>query len=92
MLNTLLKYISVILLFFTLSAFAPKQDNGSGKIKIEESDYENMEIQMADTWHQNGKIYVVVATLGAVLAGFIFYLVLTDRKVSKLEKEIENGI
>ena len=47
---------------------------------------------MADTWHQNGKIYVVVATLGAVLAGFIFYLVLTDRKVSKLEKEIENGI
>lgn len=48
------------------------------------------EIEMADTLRRDGKIYVVVIVLLTVLAGMIIYLVLLDRKVSKLEKQLKN--
>ena len=38
---------------------------------------------------ENGKIMVVVAVLAVILAGLFFYLFMLDRKVRKLEKEIE---
>jgi hypothetical protein len=41
---------------------------------------------MADTMRSEGKIYVVVAIILIVLAGLITYLFLLDRKVTKLEK------
>lgn len=47
------------------------------------------EIQMADTMRSNGSIYVVVGIILVVLAGFIIYLFMLDRKISKLEKEIK---
>ena len=43
-------------------------------------------IEMADTMRAEGKIYVVVAILVLILVGLIGYLVLIDRKVSRLEK------
>lgn len=46
------------------------------------------EPEMADTFRSSGKIFVVVAVAGIVLAGLIVYLVLIDRKVGKLEKEV----
>jgi K+-transporting ATPase A subunit len=46
--------------------------------------------EMADTFRADGKIYVVVAVVLIVLAGLITYLFLLDRKMSKLEKMIEN--
>ena len=36
-----------------------------------------------------GKIFVVVAVLVVILAGVFIYLFTIDRKVRKLEKEIE---
>jgi len=48
------------------------------------------EVEMADAMRTNGKIYVVVAVLSVVMAGFIFYLISVDRKLSRLEKEINN--
>jgi CcmD family protein len=45
--------------------------------------------EMADIMRSNGKIYVVVAVLGIVLAGVLFYLISLDSKISKLEKEIK---
>ncbi len=42
--------------------------------------------EMADAMHADGKIYVVVLVLLLILAGILFFLVLTDRKISKLEK------
>ena len=45
------------------------------------------EIEMADTMRANGKIYVVVAVLAAIFVGIVVYLVMLDRKISKLEKE-----
>ena len=46
------------------------------------------EVEMADTLRSNGKIYVVVAVVLTILLGLIPYLVITDRKVSALEEEI----
>jgi uncharacterized transporter YbjL len=42
--------------------------------------------EMADTMRSNGKIYVVVAVLATIFAGIFIYLVLIDRKVSRIEK------
>lgn len=44
-------------------------------------------VEMADTMRSNGKIYVVVAVLSAIFVGIVVYLVMLDRKISKLEKE-----
>jgi CcmD family protein len=43
--------------------------------------------EMADTMHANGKIYVVVVVLATIFAGIFAYLVMLDRKISRLEKE-----
>lgn len=45
-------------------------------------------VEMADTFRSNGKIYVVVAVILAIFAGIIIYLIRLDRKISRLEKEI----
>ena len=44
------------------------------------------DVPMADQLRADGKIWVVVATLAIVLAGFFYYLIRLDRKVSELEK------
>ena len=36
-----------------------------------------------------GKIFVVVAVLAVILVGIFVYLYTIDRKISRLEKEIE---
>ena len=48
------------------------------------------DVEMADAMRSNGKIYVVVVVLSIVLAGMFFYLINTDKKISRLEEEIEN--
>jgi len=45
--------------------------------------------QMADTMRSEGKIYVVVAIILVIFFGLITYLMLTDRKISKLEKRLK---
>lgn len=42
--------------------------------------------EMADTMRSNGKIYVVVAVACIVFSVITIYLILIDRKVTKLEK------
>jgi type IV secretory pathway VirB2 component (pilin) len=44
---------------------------------------------MADALRANGKIYVVVAVVGLIVAGLLLYLIVLDRKVSRLEQEIK---
>ncbi|MDQ3072550.1 MAG: CcmD family protein [Bacteroidota bacterium] len=46
-------------------------------------------IEMADMLYESGKIYVVVACLSLVLIGLLIYLYLTDRKIEKLKKRVE---
>ncbi|RSK47274.1 CcmD family protein [Hymenobacter rigui] len=45
--------------------------------------------EMADTLRQSGKIYVVVAVITVVLAGLLFFLISLDRRLTRLEKEIQ---
>ena len=40
---------------------------------------------------ENGKIFVVVAVLAVILVGIFVYLFSIDRKVTKLEKEVEKN-
>ncbi len=44
--------------------------------------------EMADTMRSEGKIYVVVAILLLIFAGLIIYLVMLDRKVTRIEKKL----
>jgi CcmD family protein len=48
------------------------------------------EIEMADVMRSNGKIYVVVAVVAVVLIGLLVYVALLDRKVSRIENELNN--
>ncbi len=43
-------------------------------------------VEMADSMRQNGKIYVVVAVVLAILIGLFLYLIRLDRKISNIEK------
>ena len=44
--------------------------------------------EMADAMRSEGKIYVVVAILLIIFAGLIAYLVMLDRKVTRIEKKL----
>ncbi len=46
------------------------------------------EVQMADQMRADGKIWVVVAVIAIVFIGIITYLVLLDRKICKIEKNL----
>lgn len=46
-------------------------------------------VEMAEGLYQSGKIYVVVTVLGVIFIGLIVYLIVLDRKISKLEKELK---
>ena len=46
--------------------------------------------EMADAMRANGKIYVVVVVIALIFVGLVIYLVAIDRKVGKLESEIED--
>jgi len=49
------------------------------------------EIEMADAMRASGKIYVVVAVLTIIFLGIALYLYLLDRKINKLERELEKS-
>jgi CcmD family protein len=44
------------------------------------------DIEMADQFRADGKIYVVIAVVGVVLIGLFAYLFRLERKVTELEK------
>ena len=62
-------------IFSMLSVFVSAQDS-----------LKNERPQMADTLRSSGKIYVVVTVLVIILVGLFIYLINTDRKISRLEK------
>ncbi|MEL7002543.1 MAG: CcmD family protein [Bacteroidota bacterium] len=61
------------------------------KIKITEEDYTNQEVEMADQFRADGKIYVLTAIILLVVGGMLSYLVIIDKKVGKLEKQLPNS-
>jgi K+-transporting ATPase A subunit len=69
-------YLSVLAMM--LSVFVGAQDS-----------LKNEKPQMADALRSSGKIYVVVTVLVIILIGLFLYLVNTDKKISRLEKNIK---
>jgi archaellum component FlaF (FlaF/FlaG flagellin family) len=61
------------------------ETNKNGKIPVTQRDYENTEVTMADTFRNDGKIYVVVAVLATIFAGIVVFLGVTESKLKKLE-------
>jgi CcmD family protein len=45
-------------------------------------------VEMADQFRKDGKIYVVVAVVCVILIGLFVYLISIDKKIGKLEKEL----
>ncbi len=76
--NNLLKKVASLcsLLIFSATAFAQQEQ------------FERPE--MADGLYESGKIYVVVTVLAIIFVGIVGYLIVLDRKIAKLEKEIKN--
>lgn len=58
------------------------------KIPVTDQDYRNTEVPMADKLREDGKIYVLTGIIMIILIGTLSYLVVIDRKVGKLEKEL----
>jgi len=44
---------------------------------------------MADTFRQEGKIYVVVAVIAILFIGISLYLITLERRVKKIEDDIK---
>jgi hypothetical protein len=77
----MVKVFSRVYLFvcaMMLSAFVCAQDS-----------LKNEKPQMADALRSSGKIYVVVTVLVIILIGLFLYLVNTDKKISRIEKNIK---
>jgi CcmD family protein len=47
------------------------------------------DVEMADGFRSEGKIYVVVAIVLIILIGLFAYLFFLDKKITRLEKRIE---
>lgn len=77
------KLLVIMFMAFSLNAL------GQEKIEINENDYQNSTVEMADVMRSEGKIYVLVGIIGIVLAGILVYVINTDRKVSRLEKALK---
>ncbi|SNS55286.1 hypothetical protein SAMN05421640_0635 [Ekhidna lutea] len=51
--------------------------------------FANAQVEMADDFRGEGKIYVVIAIILIILAGFFYMLFKLDKRSKRLEKEIE---
>ena len=76
------KILILGLLFLSLNGFAQE------KIEVTEADYANDRVEMADQFRAEGKIYVLVGIIVIIFGGILVYVVNTDRKISKLEKNL----
>ena len=50
---------------------------------------QTMEPEMADAFRSNGKIYVVLGCVLLVLAGITIFLLILEKRISRLEKELK---
>lgn len=77
-------FLALVLFGCSVFGFGYSQE----KQEIKPSDYTNQEVPMADTLREDGKIYVVVGIILVILSGMIVYLISVDRKINKLEREV----
>ena len=68
---------ALIILFFSLISFVASAQAS--------------DIEMADQFRADGKIYVVIAVVLLILVGIFIYLFNLDKKVTRLEKEVSKN-
>jgi hypothetical protein len=51
---------------------------------------QNAQVEMADQFRADGKIYVVVAIISVILAGLFAYLFVVDKKLGKIENQLDS--
>jgi uncharacterized membrane protein len=78
------KIAAFLLVIFSFAAQAQE------KIAVTSADYSNNEVEMADVMRSEGKIYVLVGIIVLIFIGLLAYVIQTDRRVSKLEKNKAN--
>lgn len=78
------KIATFLLVIFSFAAQAQE------KIAVTSADYSNNEVEMADVMRSEGKIYVLVGIIVLIFIGLLAYVIQTDRRVSKLEKNKAN--
>lgn len=71
--------LTLLLLNFSAIAQGPTNDTQSTPTT-----------EMADALRAEGKIYVVVLVVAILFTFFLGYLVVADRQLKKVEKEVEN--
>jgi hypothetical protein len=45
--------------------------------------------QMAELFREQGKIYVVISVIAIIFRSIVFFLIYLERKLKRLEKELE---
>ena len=78
------KIAAFLLVIFSFAAQAQE------KIAVTSADYSNNEVEMADVMRSEGKIYVLVGIIVLIFIGLLAFVIQTDRRVSKLEKNKAN--
>jgi len=73
--NNFLKQIPTVLMLILLAAL--------------QAFAQGSEVEMADKLRQDGKIWVVVGVILLIFSGLIIYLISLDRKITKLEKQVQ---
>ena len=58
--------------------------------QIQAQDNASSTVEMADKMRSEGKIYVVVLVVAIVFTGLTIFAIITDRKLTRLEKEVKN--
>jgi CcmD family protein len=51
----------------------------------------SQDAEMADVFRSNGKIYVLLSIVLVILLGVAVYLVIIDRKATRLEKRLDEN-
>ena len=46
--------------------------------------------KMADSFREDGKIYVVITVLGIIFTAIVIFLILIERKLNRIEKEVKD--
>lgn len=77
------KFLFLILILLSLNLSA-QVDNQSQSVQDKDVP------TMADKMRESGKIYVVVGVVAILFTGFMVYLITTDRKIKKLEREMDD--
>ena len=83
-----LKFVFLSVLFFISGLVYAGGDTAKGT-NATMQDSTGGKVEMADAMRADGKIYVVVSVLLIILAGILLYLISIDRKVKRMEKNIE---